>query len=447
VAQPPRADDLNVHVYPLSQSQRSGLDLYELVPELVTNPHYTLSVVLDVSGDFDVDRLGDATDALVARQAVLRTRCAEVDDAWVQQVLDHRARPGRSALTVLDAAPAGGPDRASLAAALAAAPVAWDEPPVLRVLVRPVADGHLVALVVHHFFVDARSLHLAVAELARGYDALGGAGPPVPGPTLGYGDYAAWQTERLTARSGEDRAAWDRVLADARPPAYRRDREHVPERAADGRVRRAPLLDREGLAALDTWSRRHRSTALPTLLAAFLRTLATDTDDRDLLVFTAFEQRDHPATGDLLGNFVHPALLRVEVHDDEPWERLVTRTRDSVIDTYGRAQYPVERQLAANLELLLGAMGLTPPWTRFFEYLPPHGAGSYRFGEATATVVESSGHQLAAQDHTLALRCRRTADGVLLGRLGYDANELDDAHAQRLLDHVTAMLTEIAGLA
>jgi hypothetical protein len=432
--------------FPLSLSQRSILDLRDLVPDLVTNPHYTLSVVLNVVGPLDLDRLGDATDDLIARQDVLRTRCVEVGGEMVQQVLGHRARAGRSALTVLDGAGPANPDgHGPDVSALAAAPVAWDEPPILRVLARRLArDEHLVAVVVHHLSVDATSLHLAVDELARGYEARAGGGRPPAPPPLRYGDYAAWQAQRLAARFARDREAWTGALAGARPPSYRRDHPFVLHRPAACRAVRTELLDPAGLAAVDDWSRRHRSTTFATLLAAFVRTLALGTDDRDLFVLTVFEQRDHPGTKGLLGAFIHPAVVRVAVEDDEPWDRLVARARNAVVDTYARAQFPLEHQLSTNLALLPGAIGLAPPWIRFLEYLPARGEDRYRFGPATGTVVESSGHQLASQEHGLGLRTRRTRSGALVGRLNVDTHELTDERARGLIDDFRRLLGEVA---
>jgi hypothetical protein len=437
---------VSTEIFPLSLSQRSALDLRDLVPDLVTNPQFTLSAVLHVVGPLDLDRLGDAADALVARQDVLRTRCATVGGELVQEVVAHRPRPGRAALTVLDAPPpppAGADGVAAAAAALAAAPVPWDEPPILRVLVRPLAaDGHLVAVVVHHLSVDATSLHLAVAELARGYEALGAGGPPPAAPALRYGEYARWQTARAAERFERDREAWAGALAGARAPTYRRDRPFAFE-PLDSRTRRVELLDPPGLAALDDWSRRHRSTTFSTLLAAFLRTLASATDDRDLLVLTIFEQRDRPETKGLMGAFIHPALVRVALEDGEPWGVLVARARDALVDAYRRAQYPLEHQLAANLALLPGAIGMAQPWIRFLEHLPGRGQARYRFGPATATVVESSGHQRASQEFGLGLRTHRTHAGALVGRLNHNAGELTEEHALGMIDRFRGLLRAV----
>jgi hypothetical protein len=430
-------------IHPLSSIQEATFRLDGNRPGLVTDPAFTLSAVLHVVGPLDLDRLGDAADALVARQDVLRTRYPKIGRARLQGVVRHRPRPGRQALTVLPGSDAAVP-LTRRADALAATPVPWDEPPVLRVVVEPVGPGeHLVAVVVHHLSVDATSLHLAVAELARNYETPDRPEGPLP---LTYGEYAAWQRRRWAARAQADEAAWAEALEGTSPPAYRRDHPFAPGRPTDGRVVRAAILEPADVARLDDWTRRHRSTALATLLAAFVRTLAGETDDEDLLVLTALDQRDHPGAKGLVGSFVHPVLLRLaRPADDEPGPVLAARARDAVIAAHGRAQVALDRQLASNPALLAATMGVAPPWLRVLDYLPARGTDRYRLGPASATLLASSGHRVPALDYDLGLRVRRTHAGALVGRLSYDAGELTGAHGRAILDRFRTTLGELVG--
>jgi Condensation domain len=420
--------------WPASAVQQWIFQMARAVPDVMTDPGQILSIVVRVRGPLDVDRLDRAYDRFVARHELLRTRLVGDDDGVWQEVEPHRGAALHRA---------GSTDEAALVEEWTTWPVLFAEPPVVRGFVAELgSDHHLVGLTFHHATVDPSSLTLAMRDLAGLYSA-----PPHPPPMpmhLRYGEYAAWQQRRLGPRVEHDRRAWAETFAGVEPPRYRIDEPFVPGRPADVREVRAPLLTAAELAAVERWSWRHRSTTFCSLLAAFAHTWAGWTDDRDLPLGTVFEQRDHPAVKDMIGPFMYASLMRVRVEDGEPWDRFVRRVRSVVTEAYGRAQTPRVEFLSMIPSLIPGATGAAPSWLRSFQYIPTDPTETFAFGDAIGSVVTTRGPRPTPWELGVHLRVRRAAGGGLVGRLGYDANELTESSARSVLStwvaHVQDML-------
>lgn len=417
--------------YPVSRFHQSELDIEVLRPGFLTNPHHTMNITVKITGPLDVDKLSAAYDQLIARNELLRSRPVFDGDSAYQEVVEHRP----AALKIVDSDEDWATQQIDV-----------QSPPLIRgFLAHNGQDEHLLGLVLHHFAADPASLRLAVTELAALYN---GSLPPL---ALQYGEYSQWQADRLAAKQAEWTAEWKNVLDGVRPPRYTRDVEFVPGRPADLREIRTPLLSSEQLDGVVEWSRRNRSTIFTTLLAAYTRAIAPRADTDDLILTTVFEQRDHPDAKRLLGPFVYPTVMRLQVREGEDWAAWVARVRASVIDSYQRAQFPVRGLLGVAPQLAPGMIGAEPAWLRFFQYLPIVDDEAIGFGAATGEVVHTGVQQEDQHQVGSWLRVRRTVAGDLAARMAYDANELTEASALALLDdfrsHVSDLLTTSAATA
>jgi Condensation domain len=403
-------------------------------------PGLLMSIVVRLRGPVDLDLLDRAYDELVARHQVLRTRLVRDGGAVWQEVDDHQPVALRRFPT-----PVSDGDEASLVEEWTSWPVPFGEPPAVRgFLAERGSDNHLVGLTFDHTAVDPRSLTNAVRDLAAVYSARV-AGEPPPPPPLQYGEYAAWQQERLAARLRTDRQAWRAALKGVRPPRYRRDHEFVAGQLPAGRELWAALLDAEELEAVDAWSWRQRSTTFCSLLAAFARTCTSWTEARDLPIATVFEQRDHPAARDAIGPYVHGSLLRITVEDGEPWAAVVPRLREVVTAAYARAHVPLVEVVLRTPRLVAGTRGWEPSWCRSFQYIPSDPLTTLDFGPATGELVRTRGPRPSTVDYGVHLRVERAVDGGLVGRLAYDANELTPASATSFLGEWVTTVREMIG--
>ena len=155
---------------------------------------YTVPLAMRLRGELDTALLEDALTTLVARHEALRMRFLTTQDGQPRVVVDE---PGPVVLKITEASTA---ERAvELVGEELTRPFNLETDPLLRaVLVRIEAGDHMLLLAVHHIVSDGRSLEIMAEELLDLYGGLREGTPAVlPEPPVQYGDFAAWQRERL----------------------------------------------------------------------------------------------------------------------------------------------------------------------------------------------------------------------------------------------------------
>ncbi|MBT2386357.1 amino acid adenylation domain-containing protein [Streptomyces sp. ISL-11] len=145
---------------------------------------------ITLTGALDVPALRTALTGLVARHDSLRTRYAEQDGAWQQEVL--RARPVD---LPVEEAPGGEAERICAEAANTPFDLTTGVAPVLRLL-RTGEDAWVLLVVLHHSMCDGWAVSVLLKELAALYRAAAIGEPDLlpapPRPTA----FARWQRER-----------------------------------------------------------------------------------------------------------------------------------------------------------------------------------------------------------------------------------------------------------
>ncbi|WP_424187009.1 condensation domain-containing protein [Actinokineospora sp. G85] len=412
--------------WPASVFQHTMMTIDQFLPSGSIGPHMTMSTSVVVRGELDLDVLDLAYDDLVARNDVLRTVLEHDGSNWVQGV-----RPHRTARLQRDAGPAG--KAQDFAEAWARTPVPVDEPPLVRGQVVRLDDGtHLISLVFHHLHTDPPSLGLAVAELGALYAARL-SGETLPPPPLQFGPYVQARADAVAGRLAADREFWRENTEGARPvspfPGLTRDWSGPPRSTA----LHLDVLDADQAATLERWALRHRTTLFAALFTGFCLAMAERSEHRDMLVATAFEQRNHPDTSTLIGPFIHPSLLRVRVPEDADWDSLTPRVRQVVRDAHDRAHVPAIDVLAMHPDVV-HAVATEPVGLCVFQYLPASGPGSeIAFGPATARVLATADPGPTG-DVGLMFRLHRTASGALTAMVSFDQRDLREDLVRELFD-------------
>lgn len=411
--------------WPAAMFQYTLMIAEDLIPGDATGPHMAMAISALVTGELDVEVLDAAYDDLVAGNEVLRSDLVKDGDGWVQRVHPHR----RAHLDVRSGAAAR---TTELAADWAGTPVPVDEPPLIRGQVVRLDDGtHLLNLIIHHVHTDPSSLGLAMAELGRRYTTrLSGVDGP---PPARFGEYVARRRESARDRLDADREYWRTHLAGARPiplaPGLTRDWSTPPRTQA----MRLPLLDAPGATALEHWALRHRTTLFATLFTGFCLAIADRGLTRDILVVTAFEQRDRPEATEMIGQFIHPALLRVVVPEDADWDSLTPTVRDVVREAYDRAHFPAIDVLGLHQDVL-AAVATEPAGVCMFQYIAADPAGTeIAFGPAHGRVLSST-EVGPTGDVGLMFRLHRRPEGGLEAMVTFDQRDLREDLVRELYD-------------
>ncbi|MFC4588788.1 non-ribosomal peptide synthetase/MFS transporter [Sphaerisporangium corydalis] len=418
---------------PMSFAQRRLYFLQNLEPD---GSAYNVVEALRVRGPLDLAAMRGALSAVVDRHEVLRTKCA-AGDPDPELVIATRSEVDAE-LTLRYADLGGGPDAAvsELFARLAETPFRLDEEFPLRVtLARLGDDDHALLFVAHHIATDAWSSRRLVREFFHAYTALAAGGAPAFEPLpVQYGDYAAWQRERLDEDHLRGHLGyWREQLADL-PPILELplDRPRPATRSDAGAEVRF-TLDGALVRRLRTVAREASVTPFVLLLTAFGHVLHRHCATEDVVVGTPVAGRDRPEVEELLGCFVNTLVLRLDLSPVPTCRDLVQRVRECTLDAYEHQDLQFER-LVAELapERDLGANRLVQV---MFNY---HAATELAESVPglSVTPVEVGG---ARARFDLSCALVETGD-ELRGTLTYAAELLSRGMVERLGAHLTEAL-------
>ncbi|MET0344163.1 MAG: amino acid adenylation domain-containing protein [Polyangiales bacterium] len=402
---------------------------------------HNVGIALRWRGPLDVARLSRALSTLVARHDVLRTRIVTVDDGTPRQVAD---APEPVALAV-EPLESDSPRARELALsecieALARTPFDLAQAPLVRFHLLGLGEGdHALVVVAHHIVWDGRSSDVFRDELTALYDALGtGSEPALPTLSVRYADFA----EHLRDASAEggfanELAYWKQAFTPLPEPL---DVPADAPRATMRSGRGATVSTRfspELTAALRALGKRQQATLQMVLLAALDVVLARLAGQPDVVVGSAYDQREEAALDGLIGCFVNTLALRTQVALDEPFSALLTRVRATSLDALANRGVPFERVVEALAPPR--DTSRTPLYQVMFSYQERPRVQRAPVGVTLDELTLPTGG--AATDLFLWVGNRENAVHAVLD---YASDLFEEATATRLLDAFTTVLEAVA---
>jgi malonyl CoA-acyl carrier protein transacylase len=304
-----------------------------------------------------------------------------------------------------------------------------EEGPLLRVsLLRLGVDEHRLIVLLHHIVGDGWSLDVLFRELATLYEAFSrGLASPLPELAVQFGDWAAWQRERLASgRMDELAAYWRGTLAGAPPvlelPADRPRPETLIQHAgwASGF-----LLPRGATEGLRTLCHAEGATPFAGLLALFKALLLRWTGETDLVVGTVVASRTQVEIEPLIGYFINALALRTRLDGDPSFRQALRRVRDTVSGAYAHQDLPFE----VLLEALRPEVRAGYPPVIQVQFLLQNATGQLRLPglEAETLPIDRS-----AAEVDLTLNAVEQPDGGVGFALEYSTDLWDTATVERL---------------
>ncbi|MCX5206393.1 condensation domain-containing protein [Streptomyces sp. NBC_00237] len=317
---------------------------------------YSVPFATRLTGPLDLDALGEALTALVARHEILRTRYGQRDDVPYQEALP---APGSVPVRVVDTGDAGDDDWADVLSAEARLPfdLAAGAPPRALVL-RHGPEDHTVLLTFHHIALDGHSLVTVADEIGRLYgQATSGTPAALPPSPPQYADFA--RREHATVGGAPDGTAtgatagtadgfgpsldhWSRRLAGAVPPALPRPAAPPADLAERPAATRVEPLGHAVPDALRAIGAKHRATLFTVQLAAAFAALHRLTDLDDLVIGCAAGHREGREMAGLVGLCVNTLPVRVDLGGDPEFGELVERVRDALLEAQQHRQVPYD---------------------------------------------------------------------------------------------------------
>jgi amino acid adenylation domain-containing protein len=398
---------------------------------------YHIPLVVRLSGELDAATLGRALAALVQRHEVLRSTFVEQGGAPYQAVgAEARVPLPLSDLSGMDS---GEEEARRLAADDVTRPfdLARDSPLRAR-LIRLGSREHVLVLVLHHVAADGWSLGVLQRDLGELYAAeVAGRPPALPELVVRYGDYAAWQRERLRGDRLERELAYWRGRLSGVPfvldlPADR-PRPHVQSlRGAHERR----LLPASLVASLQRLAAEERATLFMALLAAYSVLLSRYAGQDNLLVATPVAGRTRFELEDIVGFFANTLLVRADLDGDPSFRELLRRTRGATLDALEHQELPFEKLVA---ELNPARELSHSPLAQVLFSLQHAGGPRLRLPGLEVTPVDI---ERGSAKFDLALFAIEREDGVVAS-LEYATDLFDGETAARMLGHLERLLASV----
>jgi amino acid adenylation domain-containing protein len=311
---------------------------------------YNAPAAFRLHGPVDADVFQQAIDGLVARHEILRTTYDLVDDLPMQIV----APSGSVELRQLDlsSVPAGERDAELLRFLHSESEHEFDlrvDPPLRPFLIHMGPDDHVFFNVMHHVATDGYSRAVLHQDLTELYDAaLERRDPRLDPLRIQYADYAVWHRTSLDGGVLEEQLDhWKDVLRSA-PSRLElptdRPRPAVRKYVGDHTSR---MLSPDLRQALEAIARENGATLFMVLLAAYATVLHRYSGEEDIVIGTPFAGRNRSELEGMIGYFINPLALRVDLSGEPSFNELVARAKETTLAAFAHADVPYEMVVRA----------------------------------------------------------------------------------------------------
>ncbi len=312
---------------------------------------YNSPGAFQLHGALDLDLLARAFEGLVERHTILRTTYSVIDGHPMQLI--GPVEPVEINLVDLRGLSADDRHAESQRILKVESRFRFDlvNGPIMRpTVIRLADDEHILMLNMHHIATDGYSRSALYRDLTLLYEAYAkGLPSPLVPLRIQYADYAQWQRDWLEGAGIADAQLeyWKRKLARAPSrldlPA---DFPRPPVRSWVG-DNMSLMLDMSTREALRATARRGDATLFVALLATFGLLLSRYSGQNDIVIGTPFAGRNRTELESMVGYFINPLALRLDLSGDPSFNQLLGRARETALEAFANADVPYESVVRA----------------------------------------------------------------------------------------------------
>ncbi|HEY4018680.1 MAG TPA: condensation domain-containing protein [Pseudonocardiaceae bacterium] len=396
-------------------------------------PTYNVTSVVAIHGPLDATAVEYALNVVVDRHEALRT-VFELDNGVPVQVIGPTLPLD---VPVLDVA---ADDVQECVRAEVRKPFDLRTGPLLRfTLLRLAADHHVAVLVMHHIVTDGVSSALLFDEFATAYAArVEGRPADLPELPIQYADFAVWQRETLRGQALQELTDyWADRLAGIRAVFLPTDRPRPAAPGSDGGTVHFTIPARL-TSRLEALARAQHATLFMVLLAGLDILLARYCRQHDITVTSPMAGRTRPELERLIGYFVNPVLLRVDLAGDPDFIEALGRVRATCVGAIEHQELPFEQ--VAELLRAEARSGVEDPAAQIMVVLQNMRRADWQIA---GLVFEPLRVDTATAKVDLVVDLEPGQDGYD-GMLEYRADIFDAATIERLAEHLLIVLEEVA---
>ena len=436
-AEPPaNAPQGDAYVFPMSYSQQQ---LWVVAQLQRGNAAYNIALDIRLQGPLDVSALQTSLDEIVRRHESLRTVFRLENGQPSQVVLPALPLPiAQTDLRSLEPE-AREAECKNIASNDARQPFQLSTGPMVRArLVDCGENDHTLLLIFHHIVFDRASIDVLLRDFTALYSSLHrGEAPVLPDLPIQYADYSVWQRQTLQGTVVDaELDYWKNQLAGA-PDSFELplDRPRGAERNFRGEWM-AESFPRDLLDSLEQLAQQEGASLFAALLASFDTILFRYTGQEDVVVGSTTPGRRQKATQDLIGTFLNPLVLRLDLSGDPSFRELLRRARKVVEEAGEHQDLPFERIVE---ELRLEHDPSRNPLFQVMLLFQELAEGA---GEADGLKLTWTGVQNHTAKFDLTAYAEPREEGLFVG-FEYNAGVFEASTIHRLLGHYRTLLEAI----
>lgn len=423
--------------FPLSSAQRRLWFLNQLEPD---SSVYNVSAAFRLRGQFDPQALRLSLQALARRHEILRTVFVEVDGLPLQRVLPELELD----VQTLDLRALPEAEREQLARQEAAREIArpFDlaRGPLLRLRIWQLDEEERIALLcLHHIISDGWSVEVLMRELSALYEAeVTGRSAALPELTIQYADYALWQRQRLASGElAEQLAYWQKQLGGELPDLDLPPDRPRPSQPTYNGAQCKHTLDAQLAKKLSDVARQAQTTNFTVYLTAFGCLLQRYSGQEQIVLGCPLADRQTPQTEPLIGLFVNPLALRIDLRGACTFAEALSRVRQVVQEARAHQDVPFEKLVE---EFQVARRTDRQPIFQAMFVLHADPAPGFQLAGVRVTPLETLQHT-AKFELTLSVL---EAESGTTAMLEYNTDLFEAATAERMLAHYRNLLLAVA---
>ncbi|MGB8522553.1 MAG: amino acid adenylation domain-containing protein, partial [Candidatus Acidiferrales bacterium] len=311
-------------------------------------PFYNEAMTVHRSGPLDRDLVGRCLLEIIRRHEIWRTTFEIRHEVPVQVIHEP---PSSIPLPLADLRNLQEIEREAEASQLATqdARLRFDlkKGPLFRArIVRLGDEEYRLYLTFHQIIFDAVSAYqVFLPELSTLYESFAVGKPsPLPEPAMQYGDFACWQRNKLDPEVwSEQLAFWKRQFPGELPVLeWPIDRPRPVMETHRGAIQRFTLTP-DLVRSLRELAQREGTSLYMMLLAGLAVLLHRYTGQEDLVFGGPTAGRTRIELERVLGYFVNPVALRIDLSGNPTFQELLGRVRGVVLDALQHAEVPYPR--------------------------------------------------------------------------------------------------------
>ncbi|MCH2195462.1 non-ribosomal peptide synthetase [Kordia sp.] len=330
--------------YPISDAQRR---LWVLSQYDGGSVAYNIPSSIPMPGEYDIESLQKAINAVIDRHEILRTVFREDENGEVKQWVLNREdihfnieykdfrNETDKAIAVENYIRENSSKEFDLV-----------NGPLLRVALIQTQDKEYVFYYnMHHIISDGWSMEILRENIMVYYEAfVSNTTPAIADLSVQYKDYASWQLKQLeTETFQKHKSYWLNSLSGKLPVLDMPSTKLRPKiQTYNGYVLNT-FIDTKTSNLLRAYSKENGGSLFISLLAVFKVLLYKYTNQKDIIIGSPVAGREHTNLQDQIGFYVNTLALRNQIDPTESFNTFYKRIKQNTLEAYNHQMYPFDR--------------------------------------------------------------------------------------------------------